>query len=372
MPNLMHFYFRIVIQKITLPFSGGLLYAHKWQTMLEYNAPHLSKFEFDITTYTMYHSNEAFTIDTSFEYFVKKCVNWNIIIDRWIFNNQSREVFVMLRTLNYRKHKTNLFMKIPVINIGSFTTWSTVSNNHHLFYSDIEKVSILITQERPGITLTSPRFQQIKHLIVEISTMDPWMWVSPPNIDEFNKKLDNVAKQNVTYLSYFVQLLNVSKIEFGSTFDISRWKDAQFILQACSNIIHLIIRTELLVSSEFINSSYLIPIFKQIKSIKSINKRVYFPSNLTLKLVQHFPLLTHIELEVCSFDDCVSIIEIFLSWLKNLSYLKIKYYEDTVRCNPFSYDYILEKRRQICTNNIFHQEMIDVKNDEGTIEIWLS
>ncbi|CAF1276262.1 unnamed protein product [Rotaria sordida] len=77
MPNLMHFYFHIVIQKTNCPFSRNLLYADKWRTMLEYNAPHLSKFEFDIRIYT------------------KKYVNWNIIIDRWICNNQSRGKLVI-------------------------------------------------------------------------------------------------------------------------------------------------------------------------------------------------------------------------------------------------------------------------------------
>ncbi|CAF4750965.1 unnamed protein product [Rotaria sp. Silwood2] len=136
------------------------------------------------------------------------------------------------------------------------------------------------------------------------------LWNSLSNIDvldyimclfalvNFSKTNDNnVAQQSVTYLSYFVQLSHVSQIEFGSTFDISRWKDIQFILQAYPNVINLIIGSRLLVLSELIDNPSLIPIFKQIKMVKSITKKIYFPSNLASKLVQRFPSLIHIELQ---------------------------------------------------------------------------
>ncbi|CAF4819539.1 unnamed protein product, partial [Rotaria sp. Silwood2] len=108
------------------------------------------------------------------------------------------------------------------------------------------------------------------------------------------------------------------------------------------------------------------------KMVKSITKKIYFPSNLASKLVQRFPSLIHIELQVYSFDNCISIIEVFLSSLKNLSYLKINYNQDILLDDPFSCDYIIKKRRQIFPNNIFHEEMINVKNNGETIEIWLS
>ncbi|CAF1180455.1 unnamed protein product [Rotaria sordida] len=124
------------------------------------------------------------------------------------------------------------------------------------------------------------------------------LWNTLSNIVKFSEMNDNVfAEQSVTYLSYFVQLSNVSQIEFGSTFDISRWKDVQFILQACPNVINLIIGSRLLVLSKLIDNPSLIPIFKQIKMIESIRKKIYFPSNFASKLVQRFPSLIHIELQ---------------------------------------------------------------------------
>ncbi|CAF5036097.1 unnamed protein product [Rotaria sp. Silwood1] len=42
---------------------------------------------------------------------------------------------------------------------------------------------------------------------------------------------DDNAQQNVTYLSYFVHLPNITELEFGSEFCIYQCKSIQFILQ---------------------------------------------------------------------------------------------------------------------------------------------
>jgi hypothetical protein len=113
------------------------------------------------------------------------------------------------------------------------------------------------------------------------------------------------------------------------------------------------------------------PIFKQIKMIKSITKNIYFPLNFVLKFVQRFPSLVHIEFQVFSFDHCVSIIDRFLTQLENLSYIKINYYQDTLLDDPFSRDYIIQKRREIFHDDNLNEQMINVKNNGETIEIWL-
>ncbi|CAF1382678.1 unnamed protein product [Rotaria sordida] len=298
MPNLMYFYFLLTIEKAAWPFPGELLDGHVWQEMLERYVPHLSKFEFHMAIAKKYPRLNLDIVVNSFEYFVKKYFNWNITIDRWKFYCRPREEFVMLRTFNYRKHKASLCIGIPIIYGGSFATQSTASNNHHLFYSDIEKLIIFITKKIPIVTWSSARFQQIKYLIVEMPIIRSSLWNTLSNIVKFSEMNDNVfAEQSVTYLSHFVQLSNVSQIEFGSTFDISRWKDVQFILQACPNVINLIIGSRLLVLSKLIDNPSLIPIFKQIKMIESITKKNYFHSNFASKLVQRFPSLIHIELQ---------------------------------------------------------------------------
>ncbi|CAF1480858.1 unnamed protein product [Rotaria sordida] len=179
------------------------------------------------------------------------------------------------------------------------------------------------------------------------------------------------ASQNLTYLSCFVHLWNVKKLEFRSSFHADRWKDVQLILQACPNVDSLIINTPLLVLSKLIDNSFLIPIFKQIKMIKSITEDIYFPSAFASKFVQRFPSLCHIELQVFSFDNCSFIIDIFLTELKQISYLKINY-DDTYFDDPFSCEYIITKRRQAFSLDIINEQMVNVKNNGEVIEIWLS
>jgi hypothetical protein len=137
-------------------------------------------------------------------------------------------------------------------------------------------------------------------------------------------------------------------------------------------VIILTINTPLLLLSKLINNSFLIPIFKQIKRIKSVTEEIYFPSSFVSRLVQRFPSLSHVELQVFSFDIGSFIIEIFLTELEQLSYLKIDYNQDTLLDDPYSREYILTKRRQAFPANIINEQIVNVKNNGQVIEIWLS
>ncbi|CAF2684095.1 unnamed protein product [Rotaria sp. Silwood2] len=279
----------------------------------------------------------------------------------------------MLRTLNYEKHKSDVHVYVPFIYWGSFETRSA-ANDHYLFYSNQTDLRIYMTTIRPMVTWSFPLFQQITSLSIFIQKKRLSLSNNLLNIFKFRQTNDdnNDVQERLSYLSQFVHLLNITKIQFGTNYDISRWKDIQFILQACPNVINLVINTRLLVFSKLIDNQSLISVFKKIKMIKSITEKIYFPSDFASKFVQCFPSLSHIELQVFLFDNCVSIIDIFLTHLENLSYVKINYYQDTLLDDPFSHDYIIEKRRQLFSNNIIHQQMIDVQNNEQTIEIWLS
>jgi len=104
----------------------------------------------------------------------------------------------------------------------------------------------------------------------------------------------------------------------------------------------------------------------------SIKNNLYVPSNFISKLVQRFPSLTDIELQVLSFDDCVSAIDILLSHLKNLSYLKINLCRVSLRNHPFSRNYIIDKRRQAFDFNIMDEYKVTVRSNEEYVEIRLS
>ncbi|CAF4061270.1 unnamed protein product [Adineta steineri] len=90
-----------------------------------------------------------------------------------------------------------------------------------------------------------------------------------------------------------------------------------------------------------------------------------------MKFVDRFPSLAYIEFQVISFNDCVFIIDTFLSRLKNLSYLKIDYFENSPLDAPFSLENIIEKRRQAFPMNVIHERLMNVKNGGEVIEIWL-
>ncbi|CAF4234666.1 unnamed protein product, partial [Adineta steineri] len=140
---------------------------------------------------------------------------------------------------------------------------------------------------------------------------------------------------------------------------------------ACPNVINLIVNTSLLLSPNIIDNASLIPIFKNIKIITSITENVYFPSNFPLKFVQRFPSLTNIEIQVFSFDHAASIIDIFLTQLEHLSYIKIHHDTDTLLDDHFSCHYIIEKRRQSFSLNYLDEQMINIENNGKIIEIWL-
>ncbi|CAF3787618.1 unnamed protein product [Rotaria sp. Silwood1] len=120
---------------------------------------------------------------------------------------------------------------------------------------------------------------------------------------------------------------------------------------------------------EFIDNQSLFSIFKQIKILKSITENCYVPSDFSLKFVQHFPSLTDIELQVYSFDDCIYALDILLSHLKNLSYLKIYYIEVSSLDQSFSLNYIINKRRQAFGFNITDEHKITIIRNKESVEI---
>ncbi|CAF4338579.1 unnamed protein product, partial [Adineta steineri] len=111
--------------------------------------------------------------------------------------------FIMLRTLNYHKHKSNIYTNMPLIPSGSFNTQSTMENinDHYFFYKNEIDLRLYITSERPNITYSSPLFQQIEFFKLEISKI-PSTWLNKfLNIVNFHETSDDDAKEIVNYLS---------------------------------------------------------------------------------------------------------------------------------------------------------------------------
>jgi len=106
--------------------------------------------------------------------------------------------------------------------------------------------------------------------------------------------------------------------------------------------------------------------------IELVRNGTYFPPSSASKIAERFPSLNHIELPVFSFDYCVPVIDVFLSGVKDLSYMKINYSQDTLLDDPFSRDYLIRKRRQAFPKNIIDEKKVAVNNTGNATEIWLS
>jgi hypothetical protein len=142
--------------------------------------------------------------------------------------------------------------------------------------------------------------------------------------------------------------------------------------RACSNVNDLTIDTPLVFYSKLIDNPSLISIFKQIKILELNTGNFYFHPDFALKLAQRFPSLKSIELEVISFDDCLCIIDVFLTQMENLFRVKVKYHQRTTLDDPFSRDYVIRKRRESFPDHALDEKMVNVKNDGKDIRIWLS
>ncbi len=91
----------------------------------------------------------------------------------------------MLRTLNYDKHESISVVYIPVITTQSFETLSTTVDDHHLFFQGAYEFSLCIAKKRPTITWSSPLYQDVLHLTIEISSCSA-IWNSLLNIGKNN------------------------------------------------------------------------------------------------------------------------------------------------------------------------------------------
>ncbi|CAF1125976.1 unnamed protein product [Rotaria sordida] len=285
MPNLIHFKFYHGTRKVQWQNAQDLINGHKWQNMFEIHVPFLSKFDFHMS---IMKYNPKFDLDmiiNSFEYFVKKNPEWQLIVDRWE---------------NYDIYPEDSFQ-------------SNVQSNEN-----------------------------------------------------------DYTQECISCLSKMVYLSNVYQIEFQTFDDPIEWKYIQCVLQACPNVINLKISSSYWILSEFIDNKFLISIFKQIKILKSIKKNRYIPSNFLLKLVERFPSITNIEFEMFSFDDCISTIDILLNYLKDLCYLKIYYYQDSLLDYPVSRNYVIDKRREAFNFNIINEYKVTVTKNREFVEIRLS
>jgi hypothetical protein len=96
----------------------------------------------------------------------------------------------MLRTFAYHKRTRNQNVIIPVINYESFETRSTkgTTNDHYLYYSDVNRLKLDMTTITPRIMSSFPLFQHINTLVIVmpiLSSSNP-LNIGKKNIFDFH------------------------------------------------------------------------------------------------------------------------------------------------------------------------------------------
>jgi hypothetical protein len=83
MPNLIHFKFHHGIRPVLWRPAQDLVNGYTWQHMFEMHVPFLSKFDFHMSIVKCRPKLDLDIVVNSFQYFVKKYPEWQMIIDRW-------------------------------------------------------------------------------------------------------------------------------------------------------------------------------------------------------------------------------------------------------------------------------------------------
>jgi hypothetical protein len=88
--------------------------------------------------------------------------------------------------LNYSKGKSGVKVEVPDVNCGTFETRSTrkTIDDHYSSYPNITVLKLDIPNERSDVTWSSPLFQHITDLIVEMPTIKSSWWNYLFNIGE--------------------------------------------------------------------------------------------------------------------------------------------------------------------------------------------
>jgi hypothetical protein len=97
---------------------------------------------------------------------------------------------------------------------------------------------------------------------------------------------------------------------------------------------------------------------------------MYVPSKYASKIIQRFPSLTVIEIEVYSIDVAVPIVDSFLCGLAKLHSMIIHLRNSSLLDDPFSRNYVIEKRRQSFSLNKNEEDKVVVKIEDQLLSIY--
>ncbi|CAF1283481.1 unnamed protein product [Adineta ricciae] len=188
----------------------------------------------------------------------------------------------------------------------------------------------------------------------------------------FTHSNQNDSHEYVTNLSSLIDLSTVSTLEFKHTNNLTRSYVVPHVLLACVNVTELFMHTSLFFSSGFIDNSELLLAFDRITQLHLSSNHAYLSPKHGSKIVERFPSLTHIEMNVYSLDCSIPLVEIFVGGLKMLKHLAMRFSHEGLIDDAISRDHIIEKRRQLFGLNRNDEYKVIVKIEEhNTLYIWI-
>ncbi|CAF3967219.1 unnamed protein product [Rotaria magnacalcarata] len=285
MPNLRRFIITIIVLTSTNSFCKNVFNGHLWQQLLSNSAPHLDVFEIFVMIKYANTKPNFDSLVNSFDYFARKFGDWHVAI------HQSRR--------NYNTQ--NLCVSIPI--------------------------DIKIRNNLSPYQL----FKNIDRLTIEINSPMRACWIKILNLFRICYNFDKIdQKECAEKIASSVDLTNITKLSIQSNDSTSQSYFITEIFLATSHVIQLRICHSLILSSILYHNSSLTPFFNQLQSLYLQSEYGRFPLKYASKLVQRFPSIIHLELEVFSIGLLKSFLNILLDGLPRLAHLKIHFYQNNL------------------------------------------
>jgi hypothetical protein len=116
----------------------------------------------------------------------------------------------------------------------------------------------------------------------------------------------------------------------------------------------------------------LIPVFNRLQSLYLLTGAVLFSLNYATKLVERFPSLIHLKLEIYEIDRSTPLLNILLDGLPKLIHLKLHFYRNKLSGDGTCLiNYVIERRRQAFPHSLCNEDKVSIKGDKNMMDIYL-
>ncbi len=145
------------------------------------------------------------------------------------------------------------------------------------------------------------------------------------------------------------------------------------VYRASSRLIHLKISNRLIFSPLLYDNASLTPLFDRLQSLYLLTDYISFPLIHASKIIDRFPSVIHLELEIYSVHLRKSFLNIILDGLPKLIHLKIHFRKNKLSGNwSWLIDYFIARRRQAFPHHPYNKEEVSVNIEGKIIDMYFS